>query len=210
MTNAPKPGGGDSSALPAPGRWRQYTPEQDSAYQAALKLNIQWEARMRAELRLDSLGLVAFLDSLANTPEAIRNRNLTFDPKTWQPTEADKARRNADIARALDWQDLHPNLPFTPLLAVPLKSIGQALGLTEDTSPNIKYTLTHTQHVSVKVYDPLANEVVTLVDDVQRPGVYSFEWDMKDAGGQRVHYGDYVAEVIADKQLLLQKRIEVP
>jgi hypothetical protein len=202
--------GGDTTRIPAPGRWRPFTPQQDSAYEAARKLDVDFRTRLRAELKLDSAGLIAFLDSLENTPEAVRRRNLTFDPQTWQPTEGDKARRNADIAQALDWANLHPNLPFTPLIAVPLKSIGQALGLTEDTSPKIKYTLTHTQYVSVKVYDPMANLVATLVDGVQRPGVYSFEWDMKDSSGTRVQFGDYVAEVIADRTLLLRKRIEVP
>jgi hypothetical protein len=193
-----------------PGKLRRPTAEQDSAYERERRLRIDFRTRFHEALRRDSAALVSYLDSLANTPEAIRRRNLTFDPREWQPTAADRARRNEDIAQALDWHNLHPNLPFTPLVAVPLSSIGRALGLTEDVSPHISYTLTITQVVSVKVYDMESNVVATLVDGVQRPGVYSFDWDMLDSSGQRVPYGDYVAEVVANKTMLLAKRIEVP
>jgi hypothetical protein len=162
------------------------------------------------ELRRNRELLIAYLDSLAHTPEAIRQRNLTFDPRDWQPTAADRARRNEDIARALDWSYIHPNLPFTPLLAVPLGGIFSALGLTEDVSPHINYTLTSTQMVSVKVYDREAHMVATIIDGVQRPGVYSFDWNMRDDGGGRVAPGDYVAEVIANKTMMLRKHIVVP
>src|SRR5205823_3912114 len=86
----PKNAIGDTMSLP--GRLRPYTKEQDSAYERERRLRINFTTRFKAALRRDSSALTAYLDSLANTPEAIRRRNLTFDPREWQPTEADRAR----------------------------------------------------------------------------------------------------------------------
>jgi hypothetical protein len=163
-----------------------------------------------ARIRRDSLVLHLFLDSLDNTPQAIRQRNLTFNSRDWMPTAADRARRAEDIARSQDWGNVYKNIPRAGI-SIPLKSIGQALGLVEDVSPRIRYTLMRTEEVSVRVYDLESNLVRVLVDGVQPPGEYSFDWDLADADGRRVHYGDYIVEVIAQKtRLLLRKRVEVP
>lgn len=166
--------------------------------------------RLWYRIKSDSLLLSSYIDSLENTPQAIMKRNLTFNPSMWMPTAADQARRAEDIARSQDWGNVYKNIPRAGV-SIPLKSIGQALGLVEDVSPRIRYTLMRTEMVSVRVYDLQSRLVATLVDDVQAPGEYSFDWDFRGSDGQRVTYGDYIVEVIAEgTRLLLRKRVEVP
>jgi hypothetical protein len=166
--------------------------------------------RLLVRIRRDSLLLHLYIDSLDNTPQAIMRRNLTFNSKDWMPTAADRARREEDIARSQDWGNVYKNIPRAGI-SIPLRSIGQALGLVEDVSPRVRYTLMRTEAVAVRVYDLEANLVATLVDGVQPPGEYSFDWDFNDSSGHRVHYGDYIVEVVAEgTRLLLRKRVEVP
>ena len=164
---------------------------------------------LRETLERDHAAIRAYLDSLDNTPLAIMRRNLAMNPRDWMPTAADRARREEDIRRSQGWDLIYQNIPRVGV-SVPLRSIGQSLGLVEDVSPKIYYTLLHTDSVSVRVYDITSRLVVVLVDGVQSPGEYRFDWDMLDAGGKRVSAGDYFAEVIVGKKLVLRKRIEVP
>jgi len=165
---------------------------------------------LREVLARDHAMLRAFLDSLANTPLAIMRRNLAMNPRDWMPTEADRARREEDIRRSQGWDMIYRhNVPRIGV-SVPLSSIGQALGLVEDVSPRISYTLLRTDSVSVRVYDLTSRLVGILVDGVQSPGEYRFDWDMNNSMGTRVAAGDYVAEVIVGKRLVLRKRIVVP
>ncbi len=169
--------------------------------------------KLREKLLRDSAALHAYLDSIANTPMAIMQRNLVFSYRDWAASAADIARRDEDIKRSQGWDKVFQNIPRVTL-SVPLRSIGQALGLVEDVSPRIKYTVLRTERVTVKVYDISAKLVVVLHDDVQAPGEYRFDWNMCDSTGARVELGNYVAEVIMEskeqRRLLLRKRIEVP
>ncbi len=154
--------------------------------------------------------LRAFLDSLATTPLAIMRRNLAMNPRDWMPTAADRARREEDIRRSQGWDMIYRhNVPRIGV-SVPLSSIGQALGLVEDVSPRISYTLLRTDSVSVRVYDLTSRLVAILVEGAQSPGEYRFDWDMNNSMGTRVAAGDYVTEVIVGKRLVLRKRIVVP
>ena len=48
-----------------------------------------------------------------------------------------------------------------------------------------------TTKTSLKVYNTLGQEVKTLVDKVQSPGVYKVEWDGTGSDGSRVASGVY-------------------
>lgn len=161
--------------------------------------------------RRDSSAWRAFIDSIGSSPEAAMNRNLAFNARDWLPTQADQMRRQEDIDRALDRDNIGlKGITHIPLISIPLSSIGQILGLTEDVTPHIGYTVPNTQSVSVKIYNLSAQLVKSIVDGVERPGVYSFDWNMLDEKGKRVSSGDYVAEVLVGKRLVLRKRIVVP
>jgi len=183
----------------------------DSAYLVWLYAKIRPIVRLREALLRDTAAWYAFLDSLENTPEAIMQRNLALNPKDWMPSEADRAKRELEIRNSQDWNYIHPNgITYIPLASVPLSDIGRVLGLTEDVSPRINYTVASPENVSVKIYNLSAELVSTLVDALKKPGTYRMEWDMRDDQGRRAPSGDYIAEVIIGTRVAFRKRIVVP
>jgi hypothetical protein len=200
------PEGGDTMWLPVPGHlWRLFSTDTTDITRRQTPLH-----RLRTTVTLDHPMIRDYLDSLQNTPEAIMRRNLAMDPSLWRPTDADRARRDDDIKRSQGWDQIYQNIPRVGF-SIPLSSIGRALGLVEDVTPRIKYTLLATDNVTVKVYDLMARTVAVMVDGVQSPGEYRMDWNMRDDNGHRVSSGDYVAEVVVGgKRLMLRKRIEVP
>jgi hypothetical protein len=179
-------------------------------YRGADQLDINPWIHFLESMRRDSLAWLAYVDSLENTPIARMRRNLTFTMSDWMPSRADSLRRVEDLYRALDHDFLYPDHPRVPLFSFSPSQVLMALGITEDVTPRIKYTLTSTQPVTVKVYDLEADLVATLVDEVQAPGIYTMTWNFKDSTGNRVRFGDYIAEVMGGTQLLLRKRIVAP
>ncbi len=165
---------------------------------------------LREAVRQDSLAWLDYMDSLNNTRAAIMQRNMAMTMRDWMPSERDRMNRSRDIARAQDRGFLYRDIPRVQLFSIAPTAIGMALGIDEDVTPKINYTVTATMPVTVKVYGLDAVLVATMVEGVQSPGVYKLVWDFKDVNGIRVPYGNYVAEVMAGNRLLLRKRIEVP
>lgn len=56
----------------------------------------------------------------------------------------------------------------------------------------IKYEISRQTHVVLKVMNLLGQEVRTLIDEEQSPGLYEVRWDGKDNHGQRVASGAYL------------------
>lgn len=179
------------------------------AAEASRRDSIAGRARLRQDVRLDSLELVWMLDSLDNTPSARMRRNLAMGPDDWRPTPGERAAREAEIRRSMDMDFVFPN-SYIQLFGISTGAVFRALGLVEDVTPRIAYTLMRTEAVSVRIYTMGAELVTTLVDAPQRPGKYSFDWDLHDAQGVRVPYGNYIAEVIVGGRMVLRKRIEAP
>ncbi len=198
-------GARDTIRLPVPGRLI-YIPFEDST-----GIPVDPLVRFGDAFRRDSAAWRAFVDSLERSPDAAMRRNLTILPQEWMPSAIDRMRHQEDIDRALDKDFIGPKgVTRVPLVSIPTASIGRMLGLVEDVTPKISYTVPNTVEVSVKVYNLSAQLVSSVVDGVQRPGVYSFDWNMLGMDGRRVPSGDYVAEVLVGRRLVLRKRIEVP
>jgi hypothetical protein len=167
--------------------------------------------RLHQELESDSALWRIYLESLARSDSARMVRNLSFTMADITPTAEMRRDRAEMIRRGQDWDFIHgKNTAYLPLFSVSTGSIFRALGLTEDVTPRIRYTVNNTTRVTVIVYNLQAERVATLVDAPQPPGVYSFDWNMLNESGQRVVYGDYVAEVRIGGLLVLRKHIEVP
>lgn len=177
---------------------------------ASGKINPVGPLRLVDVVKRDSVLISGWLDSLRNTPEARMKRALTLAPSDWMPTAADRARHADELWRAQGFDKIFQNIPRVNLVSVPMGAIWRALGIIEDVTPRIKYTLLRTDSVSVRVYNLQAELVAVVVDGSQRPGVYDFNWNMLGSDGKRVSYGDYIAEVVVGQRLLLRKRIEVP
>ncbi|MGE3800974.1 MAG: FlgD immunoglobulin-like domain containing protein [Candidatus Kapaibacterium sp.] len=173
---------------------------------------IRFTVKLSDMIRRDSVRLRALIDSIERSTAAVIAANLRLDPSEWQPTAEDKMRREEMIAAAQDRDWIYPkDITRIPVASIPLSSIGQALGITEDISPRFSYTLLNTRQISVIIYTQSALAVKTLVNGTQKPGEYRLEWDFTDSNGRKALAGSYFVEVIADgKELLLRKRIVVP
>ncbi|MFQ5752760.1 MAG: FlgD immunoglobulin-like domain containing protein [bacterium] len=61
----------------------------------------------------------------------------------------------------------------------------------------IQFQLPKTERVTLKIYNLLAQEVQTLVDEVKEPGIYKIMWNGKNRNGRTVSAGLYVLRLEA-------------
>ncbi|MDW7681546.1 MAG: T9SS type A sorting domain-containing protein, partial [bacterium] len=74
----------------------------------------------------------------------------------------------------------------------------------------INFHLPKTEHVSIKIYNLLGQEVITLVDEIKTAGAYQLHWDGRNAYGQIVPSGSYIYQMrtrqfVASKKMYLTK-----
>ena len=74
----------------------------------------------------------------------------------------------------------------------------------------IQYTLPQRAKVLLKIYDVLGNEIRTLVDKTQSPGLKSVVWDSRDNNGKSVSSGIYFyqlksGKIVQTKRMILLK-----
>lgn len=62
---------------------------------------------------------------------------------------------------------------------------------------SIHYHLKKSEHVILKIYNILGQEVITLVDERQPAGRFSAHWDGKDRNGSQVPSGLYLYRIQA-------------
>ena len=67
-----------------------------------------------------------------------------------------------------------------------------------NTSTVISYILIKSLEMSLKVYDIVGREILTLVNGFQSAGTYHLKWDGKDSKGQYVPSGVYFYRLEAD------------
>jgi hypothetical protein len=98
----------------------------------------------------------------------------------------------------------------TPLVGgINLRSIGLFLGLVDDVSPEISYTLTITADVEIVIFSVSAVAIAKIFEGTQKPGKYSFFWNGKDDSGKKASSGDYIAEVRIGQKQYVRKRIVI-
>lgn len=71
----------------------------------------------------------------------------------------------------------------------------------------IRYSIPEATFVSIKVYNMLGQEVVTLLNKEMKSGVYNVTWQGKDNYGNKVSSGTYLYRVIAGKNILSKKMV---
>ena len=93
-----------------------------------------------------------------------------------------------------------------------LLDVGAASSLEAANYPNpfnptttIQYSLQQAGQVRLSIYNILGQELRTLVDAFQSPGVHHVEWDGTDFTGQRAAPGIYLYRLQAGDQVRLQK-----
>ncbi len=196
------------TALPG-GAVENYTPEQDSAYFNAIKLNIPVSSRIGLSLDLHSRRIMEKMIAEQSGGIYTAQRNLSaIPPELFIPSAREQVLYdyNIQMAQTVPFISNPSNLG----LRVPLSAIGAFLGLTEDVSPVINYKLDYAVDVEIVIYSLNAAVVAVLFEGVQPASVYTITWNGKDDKGRKVTSGDYIAEVRIGKQKFIRKRILIP
>ena len=181
--------------------------DQDTAFARAMRLRIPEHSRFNNSLRLFANAWFFKQELLEENPWLIAEKNLQIPPEMLQPDGAEQVMHDLSIDNAL-------YVPFMPGrnkygVQIPLNAIGQLLGLSEDLSPAIKYTVDFTSQVEIVIYDVSARVIATVFKGIEQPGSYTKTWNQRDEYGRPVSRGDYIAEVrIGDKKFVM-KRIYV-
>jgi endonuclease/exonuclease/phosphatase family metal-dependent hydrolase len=93
----------------------------------------------------------------------------------------------------------YPN-PFNPATTIQYSIPLPTLNL-----PGLHTGGVEVQHVTIKVYDILGNEVAALVNESQKPGSYSIEWDASAySSGFYIYQLTYGTKQITKKMLMLK------
>jgi len=71
----------------------------------------------------------------------------------------------------------------------------------------ISYTLPQNSYVTLKIYDILGQEVITLVNKEMNAGTYSFNWNGDDYSGRKVTSGTYIYRISAGSFIMSRKML---
>ncbi|MBN1481224.1 T9SS C-terminal target domain-containing protein [candidate division KSB1 bacterium] len=71
----------------------------------------------------------------------------------------------------------------------------------------IDFSLPDPAHVTLKIYDILGREVVTLVNENLKPGVYNVTWDAKNSSGSNIVSGAYFYRLAVGNQTVARKML---
>ena len=194
----------DQVFLPGGDTLHQFTAEQDSAYYRAMRTKIPQFTRFSMELQTLSKEN-EYLETASNTSWAIALRNLAAIPaQAFAPDPVDITNHENSIRQSL-------YVPLVPTymssgLRVPLSTISQLLGLSENISPTIAYRLEAPTEVEVVVYSLQAIVVQTIFKGSQQSGNYSFTWNLRNDKGKKMPPGDYIIEARIGKYKIVRKR----
>lgn len=188
-----------------------YLPYQDSAYQNALKLPIEDYYRFKNDLKKFSNLWLAYLKELEKTPYQTAIDNINNIPQEYLlPSQEQVAAYQYNIMQS-------QSVPFVRTMPTPgvglqasLQDIGVFLGVTEDVSPVISYSIDFTCEVEIVIYSVQAVVISTIYKGMQTPGNYKLTWNLKDDYGRKMPPGDYIAEVRISNVKFIRKRIVIP
>ncbi|MFH1195790.1 MAG: T9SS type A sorting domain-containing protein [bacterium] len=111
-----------------------------------------------------------------------------------------ETRRGESLPTKFELFQNYPN-PFNPTTI-----IRYALPTVETGYPDKSgQVIPSLQHVTLKIYDILGNEVATLVNDTKEPGVYQVEFDASNLSSGVYFYKLTAGEFVQTRKLLLLK-----
>lgn len=198
----------DSTILPGSYDLK-FSPFQDSAYFSALKLNIPASTRFYHDMKLFSGDWKRMVQEKGPSLKELANKNIQDLPDDYfKPSPTQVAMHQYNIYQSQYVPYVQTMKPFG--MKVSLDAIGRFLGLTEDLSPTITYSLYETAHVEIVIYSVQANVIATIFSGRQVPGNYSYTWNGRNDRGRKMESGDYVGEVRIGKKRFIRKRIYLP
>ncbi|MFY8001065.1 MAG: hypothetical protein ACOVSW_20905 [Candidatus Kapaibacteriota bacterium] len=209
----------DSSALGTtpPGEY-PFTPAQDRAFYEALRFDISPRVRFQFAARQFSMMWLAAQEARKYTPQEAAIAAMTsIDPRAFVPTAKEQTFYNYGIAQSFTIPGVYD--PFARYgglpgvggsgISIPLSLIGSLLGLTEDVSATIRYTVEQPAEVEIMIYSIQAIGIARILKAPQNAGGYSITWNLKNDAGLPVPRGDYIAEVRIGNGAFVRKRIRV-
>ena len=185
-----------------------YAPFQDSIYNRFLKMNIPARTLFNYNLAIGDAAWKDMQNQNKQTPYQAASDALSRLPESaYLPTGVERTlyETNLQMSRYVPFQN-----PHLFGLKVPLSDIGQILGLTEDVSPVITYSLDAPLDVEIVVYSIQAKVIATLYKGRQNAGSYKITWNLRDDYGRRMPSGDYISEVRIGDTKYIRKRIVIP
>lgn len=209
----------DSTALgtTTPGEY-PFSPTQDRAFYEALRFDVSPRTRFQFAARQFSLAWLALQEAQKYTPQeaAIAAMN-SIDPRAFVPTPKEQTFYNYGIAQSFtipgvfDPFGRYGGLPGVggSGISIPLSLIGSLLGLTEDVTPTIRYTVEQPSEVEIVIYSIQAIAIARVLKAPHNAGGYSVTWNLKNDAGFRVPTGDYIAEVRIGNAAYIRKRIRI-
>jgi len=199
-----------SSGVTLPGgSAEKYSPDQDSAYFKALRVDIPTGSRIQMSLDIHSPMLLDRLKSLDRTQWANARENLSnIDPKLLQPTAQEMTQYQTNIY--MSQYVPYVSYPRVGGLTIPLSDIASFFGLAEDVSPIIQYQLDFAADVEIVIYSVSAAVVARIFEGHQPAGSYRVAWNLRNDDGRKMPSGDYIAEVRVLNVKTIRKRILIP
>jgi len=198
----------DSTILPGDYKLN-FSPFQDTAYYSALRLQIPATTRFYHDLKLFAGAWQYRMSYIEPTLEEMANQSIKDLPDEYfLPSSTEMAMYEYNIAQSLYVPYVQTYKPFG--VKISMDAIGRFLGITEDLSPNISYSLYETSFVEIVIYSVQANVIATIFSGRQVPGNYSYTWNGRDDRGMKVSSGDYVGEVRIGTNRYVRKRIYIP
>jgi hypothetical protein len=205
------------STTTAPGEY-PYSPEQDREFFDAMQIKIPPAVRFVMDLQRFSPTWQALKSGRTmSTLEAIM-ANMNIPASMFIPDPRERTMYDYGIAQSFTIPGIYE--PFrgggigsrnVNGVQIPLALIGALLGLVEDVSPTIAYTIEQpSASVEIIVYSVQAIAVAHLYRGTQQEGKYSVTWNMQNDKGIRMPRGYYVGEVKIGESKIVRKSIQIP
>ncbi len=185
-----------------------FSSAQDTAFQKAMRLMLPPEIRFSNDLRETQIKwrLEVALQQGIPLDAALRDMERRY-PDLYKPNPVEVIQFQENRMRS-------QYVPFTRTLGasgmqIPLESIGKFLGIVEDFSPIIRYTLEYNTKVQVVIYNMQGIVIAVLAEERQPAGNYVYNWNGKNDDGIVQPPGDYIGEVRIGIDKYVRKRIEL-
>lgn len=133
-----------------------------------------------------------------------------LEGQMWQTT-CYLVLNNGQGRPAFDWlKNYVQNTPIQTDIVIPQISGNVSSGIhLEQNFPNpfstyttIKFSISESAKVSLKIYDMLGKEVTTLVNEYLPAGAYTYNWNAANANGSKLTNGTYFYRLVAGNQVI--------
>jgi pectate lyase len=156
--------------------------------------------------------LMASSNYLVNSGAIVENTSgYNFNPSDYYSYTIDNEQLVKDIVMAGAGAGV---IQDTISTSVPYRQVKPSTFDLKQNYPNpfnpsttISYQLTANSNVSLKVYDILGREIITLVNKVETPGIHTVEWDGRNSAGQKLGSGIYFYQLKSESGFVSTKKM---